>query len=450
MKKRILNYNDLVRKYYRYIRRRHNLMLANKNHRRQAILTKHIERLHAKLTSLRLSIKKGSLVAGVMAGAITMNTNNSNAQSFATPVTNPFSLTNGYGGLGSPTFYDLDNDGDLDILYEGGGTDNYYHENTGTNSAPVFGAIQTNPFGMDNSFGSWRDVKLVDLDNDGDADLLMNADGDWQYQENTGTASSPAFGTAQTNPFGLSYAYYYAVADLIDLDNDGDLDLIAGTYYGLFLYFENTGTVSSPAFAAPVTNPFGLVDISPIGDDYNSPTFADIDQDGDYDILSGDVNGDFYYFENTGTAVAPAFAAPVTNPFGLTNVGGASGYYATPTFVDLDNDGDMDIMTKSYDTNDGDFIYFENVYSYAGIKEESSIENLAVYPNPSNSIVNIDFETTDDNVNVEIVSIDGKIIYQQANFNSQTAIDVSSWNAGTYTVKVMSNSSVEIIPLVVE
>ena len=453
MKKRILNYNDLVRKYYRYIRRRHNLMLANKNHRRQAILTKHIERLHAKLTSLRLNLKKGSLVAGVMAGAITINTNSAKAQDFAAPVENPFSLTNysGYAGLSSSCFYDLDNDGDLDLLYEDGNGINLYRENTGSNTAPVFGAVQVDPFGLDGSYGSWRSVFIADLDNDGDGDFIMNANGNWVYQENTGTANAPSFAAAQVNPYGLSYSYDYSTVDLQDLDNDGDLDLISGTYEGNFHYFENTGTASAPAFSAYIINPFGLAQIS--SQFYNQVTLGDLDQDGDLDIMAGDGYGDFYYFENTGTSSAPAFAAEVQNPFNLVNVGGTYGYYTNPTFVDLDNDGDLDIMARSYGSTYGvygDFMYFENVYSYAGIKEESSIENLEVYPNPSNSIVNIDFETTGENVNVEIISIDGKIVYQHANFNVQTAIDVSSWNAGTYTVKVMSNSSFETIPLVVE
>ncbi|MDD5274862.1 MAG: VCBS repeat-containing protein [Methylovulum sp.] len=63
-----------------------------------------------------------------------------------------------------------------------------------------------------------------------------------------------------------------------------------------------------------------------------SPTFADIDHDGDLDALIGNFNGDTLYFENTGSATAPAFAAPVTNPFGLADVGQT----ATPTFVDID------------------------------------------------------------------------------------------------------------------
>jgi hypothetical protein len=451
MKKRILSFNDLVQKYFSYIRRRQSLILANKNQRRQAILAKHIVRLHAKLTSLKLTMQKGSLAAGVVAGAITISPNNSNAQNFAAPVTNPFSLSNGFGGLGSPTFYDLDNDGDLDMLAEDGSSGNLYFENTGTNIAPDYAAAQLNPFGIDATLGSWRDVKFVDLDNDGDADLIMGSNGDWEYQENTGTSSAPVFAAVSTNPFNLTYSYDYSVCDFQDLDNDGDIDMMAGNYYGQFYYYENTGSTGSPNFESPVINPFGLATLSLLDDDYNAPALADLDNDGDFDILAGDKNGNFYYFENTGTASAPAFAAQVLNPFNLVNVGGPNGYYATPTFVDLDDDGDMDIMTKSFDTADGDFIYFENTSINAGISETSNFANLKMYPNPSNGLVNFDFSDLNEDLQINILSVDGKVVYTQESFNgNHLTLDASLWSSGMYTVKITDSSNAYSMPLVVE
>lgn len=339
----------------------------------------------------------------------------------------------------------------MDLLYEDSDGINLYRENTGTITNPVFGAVQTDPFGLDGSYGSWTSVFIADLDNDGDGDFIMNANGDWIYQENTGSASAPSFAAAQMNPFGLTYSLDYSTVDFKDLDNDGDLDLISGTYEGNFHYFENNGTASAPAFSAYLINPFGLAQISSA--DYNQVTLADLDQDGDFDIMAGDALGDFYYFENTGTASAPAFAGEVQNPFNLINASGTviGGYYTNPTFVDLDNDGDMDIMARSYGTDYGDFMYFENVYSYAGIEDVSSIENLEVYPNPSNGIVNINFSELNEAVQIEILSMDGKLVYSLDSFNeNHITIDASSWSSGIYTVKLNSKSNAQTIQLVVE
>jgi len=443
MKKRILSFNDLVRKYYSYIRRRQNLILANKNHRRQAILAKHIERLHAKLASLKLTIQKGSLATGVVVGAIAISPNNANAQNFDTPLLNPFSLVRTGETLGSPTFYDLDDDGDFDVLHTDSDGNSFYYENTGTNSTPVFGAPQMNPFGIEALSYTWTDNKLVDLDDDGDADLMIAIRGDWYYQENTGSASAPAFAAGVTNPFNLTYVYDYPVSDFQDLDNDGDLDMIAGNEYGEFYYFENIGSASVPDFDVAVVNPFNLQTISTAY--YAAPSFVDLDGDGDFDLMAGEGYGDFYYFENIGTASAPDFDPEVKNPFNLTSAGGN---YGTPTFVDLDNDGDLDMMSSNVT---GSFIYYKNTEINLGVSETSEFANLEMYPNPSNGLVNINFSEVNEAVQIEILSMDGKLVYTQDSFNeNHITIDASSWSSGIYTVKLNSKSNTQTIQLVVE
>ena len=220
-----------------------------------------------------------------------------------------------------------------------------------------------NPFGLVSTYEIGLS-RTADLDNDGDLDLLVGEYyGVMQYFENTGTASDPAFAAPQANPFGLDSTYYFALPAFADLDNDGDIDLIVGEYYGNLQYFENVGTASVPAFANPVQNPFGIT----IPDStLSAPDFADLDNDGDFDLLVGsyvieqDSSGDyqagfFLYYENIGTATEPDFASPVENPFNLDPDD-------LPIFTlgDLDGDGDLDIMSAI----DGDFIsYFENIGS---------------------------------------------------------------------------------------
>ena len=79
-----------------------------------------------------------------------------------------------------------------------------------------------------------------------------------------------------------------------DLDGDGDLDALIGERFGSTLYFENTGSATSPAFAAPVTNPFGL---SAVGSN-STPATADLDGDGDLDAFIGEDYGETFFFEN--------------------------------------------------------------------------------------------------------------------------------------------------------
>ena len=79
-----------------------------------------------------------------------------------------------------------------------------------------------------------------------------------------------------------------------------------------------------PVFSAPNSNPFGLTNVG----SFANPTFADIDSDGDLDAFMGNNAGDTLFFRNTGSNSSPDFAASVTNPFGMTNVG----YGDSPAF----------------------------------------------------------------------------------------------------------------------
>ena len=113
---------------------------------------------------------------------------------------------------------------------------------------------------------------------------------------------------------------------------------MVGEYYGTLVYFKNVGTKKEPLYAKGVDDPFGLSNSTYY---LRTPTFADLDDDGDQDVLTGFSYGSFLYYENTGTPSDPKFAEALATPFGLDS----TNYYAMPTFVDLDDDGDMDIFT---------------------------------------------------------------------------------------------------------
>ena len=269
------------------------------------------------------------------------------AQFFTPAQISPFGLT-------SPSLYsfstskDLDGDGDYDILIAQYGGYAYY-ENIGTASAPSFATPVADPFGLTySSVYITSFPELADIDGDGDYDLISSTvfNSAIQYFENTGTATAPAFAAPVTNPFGLVQGYGYSVPALGDLDGDGDLDLLYAENGGTLNYCENTGTATAPAFAAPVADPFGVVP----GYSFTVfPKLVDIDGDGDLDIAYGYADAGTYIHENTGSASSPVFGAAMLDPFGLE--GSASSVYlefASPVFVDMDGDGDVDAMQGGY------------------------------------------------------------------------------------------------------
>ncbi len=351
---------------------------------------------------------------------------NSSAQVFGTPVVNPFGLDS-LSYYAMPAVADLDGDGDLDILAgEEYGVMQYF-ENTGTASNPQFASPVANPFGISITTYYYARPVFADIDGDGDQDLFVGDfyGGGLLYQENTGSATSPQFAMATANPFGFATAAYAVLPTFVDLDDDGDLDLFTGEEYGIMRYFQNTGTASSPQFAAPQQNPFGITSTYY----FAAPTFADLDKDGDQDLLVGEYYGAIQYFENTGTKTAPMFATAQQNPFGLTS----SVYAAFPVVADLDNDGDLDLLVGEYY---GTFRYFENMDPIASIAENDAFK-LSIAPNPAQEYFTLN--TTEVITSVQILDLQGRLLKDIK--NPEGNLDVSEIPKGSYLIKVINRDN---------
>jgi hypothetical protein len=202
------------------------------------------------------------------------------------------------GYSATPALGDLDADGDLDVVAGMQAGSFAYLENTGSATSPAF-ALRTgasNPFDGQ-SVGSRSAPSLGDLDGDGDLDLVGGAyAGGLTYLENTGNAASPSFAlvTGASNPFDGSDLGADSTPALGDLDGDGDLDLLGGNFSGTFEYFENTGSATSPAFEAR-TGPANPLDGQSTAG-LSAPGLGDLDGDGDLDVVAGDNGGAFRTF----------------------------------------------------------------------------------------------------------------------------------------------------------
>ena len=168
---------------------------------------------------------------------------------------------------------------------------------------------------------------FVDIDNDGDLDLVI---GYYSGPVNTYINDNGFFKKAYgaLNPFD-GVDIYVSRPTFADIDEDGDLDAFIGTGGGRIQFFRNTNGIFNEETGN--SNPLnGVQDF----DNRMVPTFVDIEGDDDSDAFIGLSDGTIQFFRNTNGSLSEVTGSG--NPFNGEDVGNS----ASPTFVDIDNDDD--------------------------------------------------------------------------------------------------------------
>jgi hypothetical protein len=221
---------------------------------------------------------------------------------------------------------DLDGDGDLDLLFGNHDGEDSLLWNQGDLR------FRLEPF----STGKTRDVKLVDVDADGRLDAVLTRNtGALNYFHNEGEQDGRIAFRRQTLPGVAAPAYS---TNWGDLDGDGDLDLVTGTYdaglltergsafivngsnKGVYVYRNEDGRFSPTALAHEAQ---ALAILLP-----------DLNADGRLDIVVGNdflVPDMIWLQEDDGWAEAEPFAVTTHSTMSLDQ-------------GDIDNDGRMELF----------------------------------------------------------------------------------------------------------
>ncbi|MEJ2540152.1 MAG: VCBS repeat-containing protein [Gemmatimonadota bacterium] len=253
------------------------------------------------------------------------------------------------GSESHPTFGDLDGDGDQDLLMASKLDPSvltaarlYRFDNVGTDRNPEYALVDTLAL-MD---GYHLAPTLADLDADGDLDLLLGSwNDDVRYFRNDGTAREPAFVPVGDGPVAELPRGSHATPAVGDLDGDGDLDLLLGESSGEINQFRNVGSATEPRFEF-VTEGAWDIDVGR----RSAPLLEDLDGDGDLDLIVGREDPGVRIFLNTGSVSEPRFEAAGELAAPLPN-------FSVPVLVDLDGDGDDDLVSGGAA---GGLVFFRN------------------------------------------------------------------------------------------
>jgi len=222
------------------------------------------------------------------------------------------------------TALDMDGDGDLDLFAVPGPEDNPGVNEAYRNDASVPGAFAFSAWAGDDLTSTVAMQGVIDTDFDGDGDVdLLSAN---RFDRVFAILQNDGFGFFQqilpsTLGFGVSAQDSISTADV---DNDGDLDVLLATNNVGHLYTRDAGLYTRVQIFSDVQGYMG--------------GFADLDNDGDLDLVFA---GDERIFINDGSG---SFASGQSVP-----VSEISDPRAI-AFADIDGDGDLDFAIAAKDS----------------------------------------------------------------------------------------------------
>lgn len=259
------------------------------------------------------------------------------------------------GAVAAPRLADLNGDGLLDLVVAEVRNLSIYY-NVGTKTSPLWeyappmeGHWQTSPL------YSW-DTQLFDWNGDGHFDLvrdfaveLNENKGNPQFFAPAKSILSPGEKIFHKSPTGDQWTFTYVV----DLDGDGQPDILYGDHEGHVYFHRNLGLKANPRFddkgvllgtkdGKPIKvgpQPGHKWDFDVLQGARTTIAAADFDRDGKVDLIVGDTYGKVRYYHNLTGGSHPIFAKP--------EVIADSGSRLVPTITDWNGDGWPDVIVGS-------------------------------------------------------------------------------------------------------
>lgn len=334
-----------------------------------------------------------------------------------------------------PSIVDVDGDDDLDILVFNFATGGFieWHENVSMDQYGVCDSLEyvrvtrewgdfqecfcgTFAFGGEACDGSSRTLHVSgkaltveDIDNNGLKDVLFGEEacGDFFVLPNQGTIEDALFRESLVPLPQLTGELFFPATYFVDIDHDGKKDLVLspndrGNDFDFHDFKNSVHTYKNES--GLLTNleegflQSGMIDVG----ERSSPTFGDLDDDGDLDLLIGNrgsitgttASASLTYYENTGSTAAPIFTFRSSDYLSLSSLELS---YLKPKLKDLNRDGFIDLFfTALYDEA-------HQIFMIQGQSSGLDIANLTSIVAPMNELDQYDLADVNRDGNTDLL-----------------------------------------------
>lgn len=343
-----------------------------------------------------------------------------------------------HGFRSSPAVWDVNEDGLPDLLIGYNSSHPIYgytsrialYLNTGTAGEPAF-TLSTDDFGM-LSIYNLKSIHpaIGDLTGDGVPELVLGLeDGTLQVYTNSVSALSNYFPMA-SNPLAQATLYGYARPQLIDVDENGTLDLLCGARNGAMAWIDNSGTPSAPLFTLVRDTLGGVL---PEGYFQECSPFFLKQNEGGYLIYYGRLDGTISVYQGRldedFTLLAPRLSTIDV------------GERATLALHDLNGDGSPELLVGNM--RGGIEIFEVTPLSGASVPTRGRLRARAL-PNPASEEAWIEMESLNGTATLMLFDMAGRLLRNEniPAGEAQHRLNLQGLATGLYYYRIQSANRV--------